>query len=69
MCLKHYLVRNIASVRKNKRLRSLKKLTSREIELTRAVFGMWSDRKDITDVWLEKGRAKWKNEFSTDQPS
>ncbi|MBV6402803.1 MAG: hypothetical protein CNIPEHKO_03117 [Anaerolineales bacterium] len=60
---------NISKIGKVKRRRSRKKLTLREIELTREVFGMWSDRKDITDNWLDKGRAKWKSDFSADQSS
>jgi prevent-host-death family protein len=31
--------------------------------LAEAAFGMWSERADIDDTWLERGRARWKSEW------
>ena len=31
--------------------------------LIRSAFGMWSNRTDITDDWIAKGRARWVSEW------
>jgi prevent-host-death family protein len=28
------------------------------------VFGMWADREDIDENWLENGRSRWQSEWS-----
>lgn len=30
-------------------------------ELARAAFGMWAEREDINDEWLERGRQRWRS--------
>ncbi len=29
-----------------------------------AAFGMWADRADISEDWLERGRARWHSEWA-----
>lgn len=34
------------------------------IDLARAAFGMWAERQDIDEGWLERGRQHWRSEWS-----
>lgn len=36
-------------------------LSLTEQELLDSVFGMWADRTDIDDNWLEEGRQQWES--------
>ena len=33
------------------------------LALAEAAFGMWSERADIDDTWLERGRVRWRSEW------
>jgi len=35
---------------------TLPSLTAAQIELALAAFGMWAEREDIDEAWLERGR-------------
>lgn len=50
----------ILSVREYERTRRVK-LSPKKAELTRSVFGLWTNRNDINDDWLKEGRAKWES--------
>jgi prevent-host-death family protein len=30
------------------------------------VFGMWADRADIDEDWLENGRSRWQSDWSSE---
>lgn len=34
-----------------------------QVELARAAFGMWANRQDIDDEWLERGRQQWRSKW------
>lgn len=34
-----------------------------QIELARSAFGMWANRADIQDDWLERGRERWRSDW------
>jgi prevent-host-death family protein len=38
--------------------------TSDRRALAQAAFGMWSERTDINDEWLELGRSRWQSEWA-----
>lgn len=54
----------ILSVREYERTRRVK-LSPKKTELTRKAFGLWVDRAEIADNWLNEGRSRresdWKN--------
>lgn len=52
----------ILSVREYERTRRVK-LSPKKAELTRSVFGLWTNRNDINDHWLKEGRAKWESDW------
>jgi len=52
----------ILSVREYERTRRVK-LSPKKAELTRSVFGLWADRTDITDKWLNEGRSRWESDW------
>jgi prevent-host-death family protein len=35
-----------------------------QVALLQTAFGMWSDRSDIDDEWLTKGRQRWTSRWS-----
>ena len=35
-------------------------------QLARSSFGMWRDRDDLDDAWLEAGRNQWHSTWSED---
>ncbi len=52
----------ILSVREYERTRRVK-ASPQKAELTRSVFGMWSNRNDINDDWLKEGRSRWESDW------
>lgn len=54
----------ILSVERFERLQPLK-ATSRRQALAEEAFGMWSERADIDDEWLRRGRERWQSEWTS----
>ena len=54
----------ILSVEKFERLQPPKE-TSRRRVLAEEAFGMWSERTDIDDEWLKRGRERWQSEWAS----
>ena len=52
----------ILSAERFERLQPLKQ-TSRRQALAEEAFGMWSERADIDDEWLKRGREQWQSEW------
>jgi prevent-host-death family protein len=46
--------------------RDLQTSVASQAELARAAFGMWANRQDIDDEWLERGRQQWYSEWPDD---
>lgn len=46
-----------------------KSVSPSTIELARSAFGMWRDRDDIDDDWLEEGRKNWRSAWNKDDDS
>lgn len=55
----------ILSIENFERLQPLKE-TSHRRALAEEAFGMWSGRADINDEWLERGRARWQSQWTSD---
>ena len=56
----------ILSIRQYERSRHRPMLAPDKAALIRGAFGMWSNRTDITDDWIAKGRARWVSEWKGD---
>ena len=56
----------ILSVREYERTRRVS-LPGDKAELARTAFGMWADRTDIDDDWVNNGRSRWESEWGNDQ--
>ncbi|HRQ22317.1 MAG TPA: type II toxin-antitoxin system Phd/YefM family antitoxin [Anaerolineales bacterium] len=52
----------ILSVREYERTRRVK-LSPAKIEGLRGTFGMWAERGDITENWINEGRARWESDW------
>ena len=37
------------------------------LTLARAAFGMWANRPDIDDLWLQRGRERWRSNWSDER--
>ncbi len=53
----------ILSIEAYRRLRPARQNANRRA-LAHAAFGMWSERADIDDDWLERGRKRWHSEWA-----
>ena len=40
-----------------------KPILSKDKSLALEAFGMWQDRDDIDEAWLEEGRSQWNSEW------
>lgn len=54
----------ILSVEAFDRLRPRPNDATERRALALAAFGMWADRADIGEDWLERGRARWQSEWA-----
>ena len=57
----------IISIREFERSRRRARVPAEKLDLLRSAFGMWSNRDDITDDWIEKGRSRWTSAWRREQ--
>ena len=56
----------ILSIHKYEHTRRRPMLPLDKAALIRNAFGMWSNRTDISDDWIAKGRAHWVSEWKNE---